>query len=138
MSIDQRDERLERRIATLFASDPQYAAATPDETISSGIERPDVRLAHLVKTVFDGYADRPALGARAVQFTTDAVTGRTAAQLLPHFETITYRELSERVQAVTNALADDPVRPGDRVALLGFTSVDYTCIDVALIGLGAV
>ncbi len=27
---------------------------------------------------------------------------------------------------------------GDRVALLGFTSVDYTCLDVALIALGAV
>ena len=27
---------------------------------------------------------------------------------------------------------------GDRVALLGFTSIDYTAVDIALIGLGAV
>ena len=69
---------------------------------------------------------------------TDPDTGRTSAELLPRFDTISYAELSERVQAIINALASDPVRPGDRVALLGFTSVDYTCVDIALIGLGAV
>ncbi|MGZ6777522.1 MAG: carboxylic acid reductase [Mycobacterium sp.] len=138
MPIDTRDERLERRIADLKASDPQFAAASPDDAVSAAIERPELRLADLVQTVFDGYADRPALGARAVEFSTDATTGRTEARLLPHFDTITYRQLADRVQAITNALADGPVSPGDRVALLGFTSVDYTSIDVALIGLGAV
>ena len=138
MSIDNRDERLERRIADLNASDPQFAAAAPDDAISSTIARPDLRLAELIQTVFDGYADRPALGARAVEFTTDPDSGRTTAELLPRYETITYRELSDRMHAITNGLADDPVRHGDRVALLGFTSVDYTCLDVALIALGAV
>ena len=138
MPIDTRDERLERRIAHLKATDPQFAAASPDEAISVAIERPELRLAHLVATVLDGYADRPALGARAVEFTTDADTGRTTAELLPRFQTISYGNLSERVQSITNALAGDPVRPGDRVALLGFTSVDYTSVDIALIGLGAV
>ncbi len=138
MSIDTRDERLEHRIADLSASDPQFAAAVPDDAITAAIERPEVRLPELVETVFGGYADRPALGARAVEFTTEAETGRTTAALLPHFETVSYRELSGRVQAITNALADDPVRQGDRVALLGFTSIDYTAVDIALIGLGAV
>ena len=138
MSIDTRDERLERRIADLKASDPQFAAASPDDAISAAIEQPELRLAHLVATVFDGYAERPALGARAIEFTTDAATGRTTAELLPRFQTVSYRELSARVQAISDALACDPVRPGDRVALLGFTSVDYTSVDIALIGLGAV
>ncbi len=138
MSSDTRDQRLERRVADLNAHDPQFAAARPDEAISAAIEQPGLRLAQIVRTVFDGYADRPALGARAVEFTTEPDTGRTTATLLPRFETVTYGEVSERVTAITNALADDPVRPGDRVALLGFTSVDYTTIDVALIGLGAV
>ncbi len=31
MSTDTRDERLERRIADLKASDPQFAAASPDD-----------------------------------------------------------------------------------------------------------
>ena len=133
-----REERLGRRIADLKASDPQFADAAPDETISAAIEDPRLRLAQIVETVFDGYADRPALGARAVELTTDPDTGRTTAVLLPRFETITYGQVSQRVQAITNALANDPVAPGDRVALLGFTSVDYTTIDIALIGLGAV
>ncbi|RDH74012.1 NAD-dependent epimerase/dehydratase family protein [Mycolicibacterium moriokaense] len=138
MSIDTRDERLERRIADLKGSDAQFAAATPDASISDAIEQPGLPLAQIVQTVFDGYAGRPALGARAVDFVTEATTGRTTAELLPRFETITYRELAERVRAIGNALAGDPVREGDRVALLGFTSVDYTALDVALIGLGAV
>jgi len=138
MSTVTREERLERRIADLKASDPQFADAAPDEAISGAIEQPSLRLPQIIRTVFDGYADRPALGARAVEFVTDPDTGRTTAALLPRFETITYADVAERVQAVTNALADDPVRAGDRVALLGFTSVDYTTIDVALIGLGAV
>lgn len=105
---------------------------------SDAIGQPDLRLADLVRTVFVDHADDPALGARAVEFTTDERTGRTTAGLLPRFETITYREVFDRVQAITNALADDPVRVDDRVALMGFTSIDYTCVDVALIGLGAV
>jgi fatty acid CoA ligase FadD9 len=138
MSTVTREERLERRIADLKASDPQFADAAPDEAISAAIEQLGLRLPQIVRTVFEGYADRPALGARAVEFVTDPDTGRTTAALLPRFETISYADVAERVQAVTNALADDPVRPGDRVALVGFTSVDYTTIDVALIGLGAV
>ena len=97
-----------------------------------------MRLPQVIQTVIDGYADRPALGQRAVEFITDAATGRTSAELLPRFDTITYRELSDRVNAAAAALTQNPVRPGDRVAILGFTSIDYTTIDMALMRLGAV
>jgi fatty acid CoA ligase FadD9 len=137
MSTDTRDERLARRIADLYATDPQFAAARPSETVAKAIEAPGLRLPQIVRNVLDGYADRPALGQRAVRFVEDPASGRTSAELLPRFETITYAEVSDRVRAVVNALAYD-VRPGDRVALLGFTSVDYTTIDIALVGLGAV
>ena len=92
-------------------------------------------LAEIVRTVMEGYADRPALGERTVEFVSDP-QGRTTSKLLPHFDTITYRELWDRVNALTSATAG--VRPGDRVAILGFASVDYTVIDVATIPLGAV
>ena len=92
----------------------------------------------VVQTVIDGYADRPALGQRAVQFVTDPSTGRTCAELLPRFDTVTYRELSDRVNAVAAALSQNPVRPGDRVAILGFTSIDYTTVDMALLRIGAI
>ncbi|GAS91992.1 carboxylic acid reductase [Mycolicibacterium brisbanense] len=137
MSNETREERLENRLAALYANDPQFAAARPDEAVSTAVDRPGLRLPALVKEVMAGYADRPALGARATELVTDA-NGRTSAQLLPRFETITYRQLGDRIQAVTNAWHNHPVKPGDRVAILGFTSVDYTTIDVALIELGAV
>ena len=136
MPTETREERLARRIADLHATDPEFAAATPDDAISTAIDQPGVRLPEIMATVLDGYADRPALGQRAVRFATDPQTGRTSADLLPRFETITYAELSARVHALMNTLTD--VAPGDRVALLGFTSVDYTIIDMALALCGAV
>jgi fatty acid CoA ligase FadD9 len=138
MSTDTREERLARRISDLYATDPQFADARPSEAVAHGIEAPELRLPQIVQTAIDGYADRPALGQRTVQFVTDPSTGRTSAELLPRFDTITYRELSDRVNAVAAALTQNPVRPGDRVAILGFTSIDYTIVDMALLRLGAI
>ncbi|GFG76216.1 carboxylic acid reductase [Mycobacterium botniense] len=139
MSIDHvRDEQLERRITELTASDPQFAAARPDAAVAAAIEQPGLRLTQVIQTVLEGYADRPALGQRAVEFVTDPNTGRTSAQLLPRFDTLTYRQLADRVGALTAAWADGVITPGDRVCVLGFTSVDYTTIDIALAFLGAV
>lgn len=136
-AMDTREMRLARRIADLSANDPQFAAAWPNEAITAAVDQPG-RLLRIVRTVMEGYADRPALGQRAVQFVTEQGNGRTSLQLLPNFETISYRELWDRVRAFAGALAYDPVRPGDRVCILGFTSVDYTVIDMALMQLGAV
>ncbi|MDG4669078.1 carboxylic acid reductase [Mycobacterium sp. 236(2023)] len=136
MSTDPREERLERRIADLFAHDHQFAAATPDLAITEAINKPDLPLPLILQTVFDGYADRPALGQRDVRFAADPSTGRTVAELLPSFSTITYAEMGRRVQAIADALSE--VRPGDRVAVLGFTSVDFVTFDTALAARGAV
>ena len=138
MSTNAREERLARRITDLYATDQQFADARPSEAVAHAIEAPELSLPQIVQTVVDGYADRPALGQRAVQFVTDPSTGRTSAELLPRFDTVTYRELSDRVGAVAAALTQNPVRPGDRVAVLGFTSVDYTTVDMGLLRIGAV
>ncbi|PXX09681.1 carboxylic acid reductase [Mycolicibacterium moriokaense] len=138
MSTVTREERLARRISDLYATDQQFADARPGEAVAQAIEAPELRLPQIVQTVVDGYADRPALGQRAVEFVTDPSTGRTSAELLPHFDTITYRELSDRVNAAAAALAQNPVQPGDRVAILGFTSTDYTTVDMAVLRLGAI
>src|SRR5690349_13014590 len=138
MSTNTREERLDRRISDLYATDQQFAAARPSEAVANTIERADLGLPTIVQAALDGYADRPALGQRAVEFVTATSTGRTTAELLPRFDTITYRELSDRVNAVSAALTQNPVRPGDRVAVLGFTSIDYTTIDMALLRIGAI
>ena len=141
MSTSTREERFARRLADLYASDAQFAAAKPSEAIAEAINQPGLRLPQVIQTLMEGYADRPALGQRAVQFVTDP-SGRTWMELLPRFETITYRELGDRINAFANALTTEhterSVQPGDRVCVLGFTSVDYTTIDVALAQLGAV
>src|SRR6201998_4243498 len=137
MPTDPRESRLARRIADLYATDPQFAAARPDETISAAIDQPGAPLLEIVRTVMEGYADRPALGQRAVQ-SVRGPDGRTSFELLPQFDTVTYRQLWDRGSAPASVLSNGQVRPGDRVAMLGFNSVDYTVIDLALIAIGAV
>ena len=138
MSTTTREERLERRVEDLSANDPQFAAAKPSPAVADALEQPGLRLPQIIDTVLEGYADRPALGQRAVQFVKDPKTGRTVLEVLPRFETITYRELADRAAAFGRALTNDSVQAGDRVAVLGFTSVDFTTIDVALNQVGAV
>jgi fatty acid CoA ligase FadD9 len=132
-----REARLQYRFQQLTSGDAQIIAAQPDPAITAAIDAPDLLLADVVRTVMTGYADRPALGQRAVEFVTDA-TGRTAAEYQPRFDTLTYGETWARVKALADALANDPVRPGDRVATLGFTSADYAVVDMALSLTGAV
>ncbi|CPR12312.1 acyl-CoA dehydrogenase [Mycobacterium bohemicum DSM 44277] len=138
MSQTDQDERLTRRVEELRATDPQFAAARPDPAVVAALEQPGLRLPQIIRTVLDGYADRPALGQRAVGFVQDPATGRTSLEILPHFQTTTYRELSDRVDALARALTGDSLRAGDRVCVLGFNSVDYTTIDIALGQIGAV
>lgn len=136
-----REVRLAQRIKDLYANDLQFRGATPLQAITAALQQPGLRLPEIVRTVMEGYAQRPALGQRVVQFVTDPQTGRTSLELSPRFETITYRELWDRVTALTSALAADPAhsaRPGDRVCVLGFSSVDYTIVELALIQMGAV
>lgn len=132
------EQWLARRVDDLTANDAQFAAARPDPAVAEALEQPGLRLPQIIQTVLEGYADRPALGQRAVEFVKDAQTGRTSLELLPRYETVTYGELRDRVGALTRALAHDSVRPGDRVCVLGFNSVDYATIDIALGMIGAV
>jgi fatty acid CoA ligase FadD9 len=140
MSIDTQ-ERLERRTEELAANDPQFAGARPDEAVSAAIQDAGSRLPQVIKAVLEGYSDRPALAQRAVELVKDPQTGRTSAKLLPWFDTVSYGELAARADVVSRALtdgADGTVAAGDRVCVLGFTSVDYTTIDIALGLIGAV
>ncbi|BBX63136.1 oxidoreductase [Mycobacterium saskatchewanense] len=138
MSSHACESLVQRRIVQLYGADEQFAAARRDDAITEAIDTPGLRLPQLVQTVMEGYADRPALGQRAVEFVRDAQTGRTSAQLLPKFQTITYAQLWDRAILVASALAGDPVCPGDRVCVLGFASADFITVDLALIRLGAV
>jgi fatty acid CoA ligase FadD9 len=136
-SANAREARRQGRFEKLTSSDAQLFAAQPDPAVSAVLDGPSLLLMDVIRTVMDGYADRPALGERAVEFVTDA-DGRTVAELQPRFDTLTYRETWTRVRALAHALAGNPVRPGDCVATLGFTSADYAIVDMALSLAGAV
>lgn len=134
-------ERAAERIRRFGADDEQFRNAKPDLSVQAAARQPDLRLPQILETFVEGYADRPALGWRARQLTTDPATGRTTAQLLPRFDTITYRDLWANVRAVATALRHDaanPVGSGDFVATLGFASAEYLTIDLVSAYLGLV
>lgn len=134
-------QREMRRIDEMCAIDAQLAAARPDDRVEQLLARPDATSVELLAILADSYAGRTALGHRASDAVTDRATGRTTMRLLPRFDTITYAELWTRVQAVAAEFwhdARDPVRTGDVVATLGFTSADYTVVDLGSLLLGAV
>jgi fatty acid CoA ligase FadD9 len=129
------------RLERLLAEDPQFRDAFPLEAVTKAKRQPGLRIAQVVQIVMEGYADRPALGQRARELTTDPASGRRALRLLPRFETLTYRELWGRARAVASAWRHDgrhPVRPGDFVCVLGFASPDYASLLLANICVGAV
>ncbi len=137
MSIDNQ-EALDRRAVELAANDSEFAAARPDPAVSDAIAAAAPHLPDVVKAALEGYSDRPALAQRAYELVTDPQTGRTSATLLPWFDKVTYGELADRVGELSRALTDGLIAAGDRVCVLGFTSVDYTTIDIALGVAGAV
>lgn len=133
------ESRTARRIRELCAVDEQVRKALPITAVTEALSRPGIRPAEIVAAVMEGYADRPALAQRARERTVDEATGRPAVRLLPSFETIGYRELWARARAVAAAWYHDPDRPlraGGAVAVLGFTGIDYTVLDLACTCLG--
>ncbi len=138
--LEARQQEFARRLKDLAVRDEQVRAAIPDVAVTGALAREDVPLAQAISDLMHGYADRPALGMRAVEFVTDG-TGYTRGRLLPRHDTITYGELWRRISGLAAAWHNDPERPtraGDFVATIGFTSIDYTVIDLACTALGAV
>jgi len=135
------NETVRGRIERLYADDEQFRTAEPDAAIRAAAREPGLRLPQVLEALVEGYADRPALGWRARSLTTDPATGRTTAQLLPRFETITYRDLWANVQAIAAAWWHDPVNPvapGDFLATVGFASAEYLTLDLVCGYLGLV
>ena len=140
MSSEVQEDQ-ERRAVELTANDPEFAAARPDPAVAAAIEAAGTRFPQVVKAVLEGYSDRPALAQRAYELIKDTQTGRTSAKLMPWFSQVSYGELAHRVGDVSRAWtngSEGTVSAGDRVTVLGFTSVDYTTIDIALGIVGAV
>ncbi|WP_433192302.1 carboxylic acid reductase [Nocardia sp. CA-107356] len=140
MMSDPRMERLIGRITDLYATHQDIRDARPDPEIFAAVREPGLGLSQIAELVMTGYADRPAFGHRVSEPTADEA-GRRTRRLLPEFATITYGELWAQVGAIAADWHHDPENPlraGDFVAMLGFTSGDYTALDLACLHLGAV
>ena len=137
MLTDRNTEKLARKVSDLLSADPQFSAAMPDRAVSELILRNDISWIDIMRAVAQGYADRPALGRRAYELVRNGA-GQQSVNVLPRFDTVTYRQLWTRVTSIAAALADSGAAPGDRVATIGFCSVDYTAVDMAIPHLGAV
>ncbi len=130
-----------QRLERLMAQDAQFRDAAPLPEVVAAKRTPGLRLPQVVKTVMEGYAERPALGRRARELAVDPATGRTTLRLLPRFETVTYHELWSRSRAIAaewHGATSAPLHQGDFVCILGFTSIDYAAVLLADISLGAV
>ncbi|MCX0272752.1 thioester reductase domain-containing protein [Nocardia zapadnayensis] len=100
--------------------------------------QPSQGLAQAIDAVMTRYADRPALARRATELVEDSATGRRSRHLLPEFTTLTYLELWSRARAIATAWSEQGVKPGDRVVAIGFASVDYVTVHLAVAALGGV
>lgn len=132
---------VQSRIARLKAEDAQFLATYQDPAVVTAKQKPNIRLAEIVKVCMEGYTDRPAVGYRARELVTDPASGRSTFKLLPLFETISYGEMWARARAAASEWhhhAGQPFRPGDMVCVLSFTSPEYGQIILASIHLGAV
>ena len=63
----------------------------PDDQIAAAARAPGLRIAEVMATVFQGYADRPALGSGSAEIVTDR-HGPISTGFLPRFETISYAD----------------------------------------------
>lgn len=131
-------DRLNRRIAHLYATDPQFAAALPDADTVATIRTRELRLNEFFETVVAAYGDRPALGTRARASDPENDIGTCPA---PRFRTLSFRETWARVSAVATALRrgdEPPLQPGDVVVIIGFSSADHVVVELACAYLGLV
>ena len=134
-------EQMAARVKELMVSDPQFRDAAPLAEITEAKQRRELGLAQIAALVMEAYADRPALGHRATELTTDPQTGRKTRQLLKAFETVTYRELWSRAQALAGVWHHDAAKrlgADEFLCILAFAGIDYATVDLAAIHCGAV
>jgi fatty acid CoA ligase FadD9 len=129
------------RIADLYDQDPQFRAAQPDAAVKEQTGEPGLTLTGILRTIMDGYAQRPALGQRAREIVDDKGTGRQRVAFLPRFKTITYGEAWSRVGNIASAWHHNSIAPvvqDEFVAIIGFASPEHVILDMTCAYLGLV
>lgn len=138
MLADSAMEKLARRVGDLLTNDPEFTAALSSPDVAKSVLQPDIGLAGVMRTVAEGYAERPALGQRATAIRESADGSGRVLEILPRFDMVTYGDLWRRANTIAAVLKRDGVQVGDRIATMGFASVEYTALDMAVALVGGV
>ena len=118
-----------RRSSAVLAQDPALRATTSTRDDFASL-RAHGHAIDLLAAAFERYHARPCVAERARA----APGAPVEARFLP----LTYGEVWHRVVALATALAARGLaRAGDRVAILGFASIDWVIADLACLYLGA-
>lgn len=123
------------RVLAMAKTDPQLAKLMPDPSLTALIDDESVTYDHMIARILDGYNERPALGTRDYEIVRCPETGDNIRSYQPSFSTISYTELHQNVKALANAWRTQDqhqLNPGDFVCILGFNSLEYTYVDLAL------
>jgi fatty acid CoA ligase FadD9 len=113
----------------------ELAELLPDPSLTAAARASHLPYDQTIDLFLTGYAARPALGERAYRREVEPATGDTFRDYQTAFQTISYRELQERVRALSLAWRHESkcsVACGDLVGIIGFASIDYAVIDLAL------
>ncbi len=126
------------RAKHLLTQDAGLALSTPSLEAMRDIGQRSERCLDYLQHACELYADRPALASRRYELRPLA-TGGQAADYLPSFSTITYRDLWTKVAALATGWQElGAVRPGEAVGIIGFASSEYVICDLACLYLGAI
>ena len=122
------------RVLDLAKKDPQIGALMPKETVWEAMAVEGLTQDRVIDALLDGYAERPALGERSYKIHKSEETSEKTRQYLLAFNTLTYRELQERIQAIAMAWRTHPdcqVQPDEFVCIMGFADRQFAEIDIA-------
>ena len=122
------------RVLDLAKKDPQIGALMPKETVWEAMAVEGLTQDRVIDALLDGYAERPALGERSYKIHKSEETGEKTRQYLPDFNTLTYRELQERIHAIAMAWRthlDCQVHRDEFVCIMGFADRQFAEIDIA-------
>lgn len=134
-SSQEEMKRYVERVLAMMQTDAQLAAIPPKPELIALIEDDDIAYDQMIARILDGYGERQALGVRDYDIVYSEAAGQNLRHYLPSFSTITYSQLHQQVKALAQAwLSQDQlgVKPGDFVCILGFNSLEYTVLDLAV------
>jgi len=121
-------------LLSLAERDPQLRALMPRPAVRRAACEPGLTCDRVVAAFLDGYLDRPALGERAYELTDCGLTGKKIRYYRQAFDTITYKDLHNRIKALAMAWRSHPqcsVKRDEFVCIMGFAGIGFAVIDVA-------